>query len=296
MRGRDYLSHTSHVETSSLNSEARRVLDKLLAELESQLSADVLTLMGPIRDGVEHKVRDALEPLQARRPRLAVVLHTGGGIVEVAERMVHVIRHFYGEVVFIVPDVAMSAGTVFAMSGDAIMMDYFSSLGPIDPQVVRDGKLVPALSYLVQYERLIDKATLGTLTNAEFAILKGFDQAELHQFEMARDLSVSLLVGWLAKYKFKDWHETEKSKAPVSPQDREARAKEIADALMDNRRWGSHGRAIPMRVLQDELKLRIDDFGANLALSRVVRQYFSLAVDFMTRNDILHLAHSRGYF
>ena len=65
---------------------------------------------------------------------------------------------------------------------------------------------------------------------------------------------------------------------------------------MDNRRWGSHGRAIPMRVLQDELKLRIDDFGANLALSRVVRQYFSLAVDFMTRNDILHLAHSRGYF
>ena len=131
--------------TSSLNSEAEKILDQQLGELEGHLSADVLTLIGPIRDGVEHKVRDALEVLGTHRPRLAVVLQTGGGIVEVAERMVHVIRHFYGEVVFVVPDIAMSAGTVFAMSGDAIMMDYFASLGPIDPQVVREGKLVQAL-------------------------------------------------------------------------------------------------------------------------------------------------------
>jgi hypothetical protein len=107
--------------------------------------------------------------------------------------MVNVIRHFYDEVVFIVPDVALSAGTVFVMSGDEILMDYYSCLGPIDPQVERDGKLVPALSYLVQYDRLIDKATAGTLTNAEFAILNKHDLAELHQFEMARDLSISLL-------------------------------------------------------------------------------------------------------
>jgi len=278
-----------------LNSEAHKVLNGLLTELETALAADVLTLIGPIRDGVEQKVRHALECFDQRRPRLAVILQTGGGIVEVAERMVHVIRHFYGEVVFIIPDVAMSAGTVFAMSGDAIMMDYYSSLGPIDPQVVRDGKLVPALSYLQQYERFISKAAAGTLTDAEFAILSKFDQAELHQFEMARDLSVSLLVKWLAKYKFKDWLTTETSKAPVSAQTREDRAKEIAYALMDNRRWGSHGRGIPMQVLQDELKLRIDDFGEDPVLSRTIQHYFSLAVDLIVRNDITHFAHSRGY-
>lgn len=281
---------------SSLNSEAQQILNLQLADLERRLSADVLTLIGPIRDGVEHKVRDALEQLGTHRSRLAVVLHTGGGIVEVAERMVHVIRHFYSEVVFVVPDLAMSAGTVFAMSGDAIMMDYFASLGPIDPQVERDGKLVPALSYLVQYERLIDKATAGTLTNAEFAILSKFDQAELHQFEMARDLSVSLLVKWLAKYKFKDWLNTETNGTPVSAQDRENRAKEIADALMDNQRWGSHGRAIPMKILQDELKLRIDDFGKDVDLSKTIRDYFSLAVDFIVQNNIAHFAHTRCYF
>ncbi len=174
-------------------------------------------------------------------------------------------------------------------------MDYFSVLGPIDPQVVRDGKLVPALSYLVQHERLLEKAQNGNLTNAEFAILKGMDLAELHQFEMAKDLSVSLLVRWLASYKFKDWSERETSRMPVSQTDREARAREIADALMDNRRWGSHGRGIHLKVLVEELNLRIDDFGRSPELSRAIHDYYSLAVDFIVRNDISHFAHSRGF-
>ncbi|NOU27969.1 MAG: serine dehydrogenasease [Polyangiaceae bacterium] len=280
---------------STLNSVGQDALNERLVNLEKILDADVLTLVGPIRDGVEHKVRAALEGIKPRRGKLAAVLQTGGGIVEVAERMVHIVRHFYNEVVFIIPDVAMSAGTVFAMSGDAILMDYFSALGPIDPQVVRDNKLVPALSYLQQYERLIDKATAGTLTNAEFALLSKFDQAELHQFEMARDLSVSLLMKWLAKYKFKDWNETEVNKRPVTAQDREERAKEIALQLIDNRRWGSHGRGIPMQVLQEELNLKIDDFGRIPALKAAIRSYFDLTIDYIQRNEIGHFAHSRCY-
>jgi hypothetical protein len=225
----------------------------------------------------------------------AIILNTGGGLVEVTERMVNIIRHFYGEVVFIVPDVALSAGTIFVMSGDEIMMDYYSCLGPIDPQVERDGKLVPALSYLIQYDRLIERATAGTLTNAEFAILTKDDLAELHQFEMARELSLSLLRKWLATYKFKDWDVSKSRQRSVTQEDRERRAEEIANRLMENQRWGSHGRGIPMSVLRDELKLKIDDFGADPELSGLVRRYFDLTIDLMVRNSIPHLAHTRGY-
>ena len=70
------------------------------------------------------------------------------------ERMVNTIRHHYAEVYFVVPDRAMSAGTIFAMSGDKIFMSYFSVLGPIDPQIEKDGRLVPALSYLSRFQRL----------------------------------------------------------------------------------------------------------------------------------------------
>jgi len=51
------------------------------------------------------------------------VLTTGGGSIEVVQRIVDVFRQHYTLVDFIVPNYAYSAGTVLAMSGDAIYMD-----------------------------------------------------------------------------------------------------------------------------------------------------------------------------
>jgi len=54
--------------------------------------------------------------------------------------------------------------------------------------------MIPALGYLLQYERLIEKDRQGTLTTAEVQILlSSFDQAELHSFEQARELTITLL-------------------------------------------------------------------------------------------------------
>jgi ClpP class serine protease len=85
-----------------------------------------------------------------RRNRLAVILTSPGGSAETVEKLVDIIRHHYGEVYFVIPDEAMSAGTIFAMSGDKIFMDYTSSLGPIDPQVRNGKEWVPALGYLAR--------------------------------------------------------------------------------------------------------------------------------------------------
>jgi ClpP class serine protease len=126
----------------------RQQLNEHLASIEGALDADVLTIITPILSGLENAVKNAVEMFKDRHARMSVILETPGGIVEVVERMVHVIRHHYGEVYFVVPDHAMSVGTVFVMSGDKIFMNYSSCLGPIDPQIEKDGKLVPALSYL----------------------------------------------------------------------------------------------------------------------------------------------------
>jgi membrane-bound ClpP family serine protease len=83
---------------------------KVAEALEAEVGADVVGVFGPIVRGVEHRVRTAIETLPTRRPKVAVVLQTGGGSIEVTERIVNVLRHFYSEVVFIVPDLALSAG------------------------------------------------------------------------------------------------------------------------------------------------------------------------------------------
>ena len=288
---------STHSDRANVDSVVKARLDASLTELEGKLGADVVTYYGPIVYRSDDLLRRAVETIGGdRQAKLAVILDTPGGVVEIVERMVDLIRHHYRELVFIVPDRAMSAGTVFVMAGDAIMMDYFSRLGPIDPQVEKEGKLVPALSYLAQYRRLIKRAREGNLSDAEFALLAQFDLAEIHQYEQARHLTVNLLRKWLAAYKFKNWETTEGRGLPVDDAMRENRAREIAEALSDNERWHSHARGISMQTLLEELNLRIDDFGADPELGRLIRGYYELLRDYLARENLMRFAHTRNFF
>lgn len=134
-----------------LDASVRSHLDWFLNSIEEAMDANVVAFVSPILPGLDRRLRDAIEGLQDRKPSIAVILDTPGGIVEVVERMVATLRSHYESMTVIVPDRAMSAGTIFALSADRIMMDYFSCLGPIDPQIEKDDKLVPALSYLNQF-------------------------------------------------------------------------------------------------------------------------------------------------
>ena len=105
-------------------------LDRCLREVEDLLSADAVAFVGPITSGREQHLRAALDALgPERRSSLAVILDTPGGIVEVVERVVTTIRFMYEDLTIVVPDQAMSAGTIFALSADRIMMDHLSCIG-----------------------------------------------------------------------------------------------------------------------------------------------------------------------
>ncbi|MDR2115850.1 MAG: hypothetical protein LBP87_05660 [Planctomycetaceae bacterium] len=70
-----------------------------------------------------------------RNKGLDLILHTPGGIFSAAESIIHYIRYLFGnDIRVIVPQLAMSAGTLIALSAKEIVMGYHSSLGPIDPQ------------------------------------------------------------------------------------------------------------------------------------------------------------------
>lgn len=279
-----------------LDDHIRGQLTLHLEKIGTTLDADVVTIVSPILPGLELRLRDAIDALPDRKDSVVVILDTQGGVVEVVERMVTALRHVYGDVTVIVPDRAMSAGTILALSADRIMMDHLSSLGPIDPQIERDGKLVPALSYLNQFERLNNKAQAGALTTAEYALVSKLDLGELYQFEQARELSIELLIKWLSNYKFKNWIKTKDRQLEVTPKMKEDRAKEIAALLNNPERWHSHGRAIDMRTLQEEVRLKIDDLADNAILHQDIRNYFELLNDYMHREKLVSFIHTREYF
>lgn len=278
------------------NQLVERRLGELLGEIERVAGADCLAYSGDIILGIDDSIRDAVEALApSSNDKLLFVLETSGGYAETAARIADTLRQHYTVVEFLVPGYAMSAGTILVMAGDAIHMDYYSTLGPIDPQIPSpDGQtMVPALGYLIRYENLLEKGKTGSLTDAEMAILLNFDQGLLYSYEQARDLSVSLLEEWLAKYKFKNWTETETQKKPVTEQMKRDRAKEIANKLNEVQHWNSHGRGISMERLKNELNLKIDDFGSNLELNSAIRQYHRLLIDYMTKMRHFRAIHTR---
>src|SRR5215217_4652818 len=131
------------------------LLFRTLTDLENRVEAEIVLYMGDVDDETFRMFRDLTWELRGdeeSRARLAIFLNTDGGSAEIVERVVDIIRRYYEEVYFVVPDFAMSAGTIFCMSGDKIFMDYSSSLGPIDPQVHNGKQWVPALGYLDQVE------------------------------------------------------------------------------------------------------------------------------------------------
>jgi len=67
---------------------------------------------------------------------LDLIMHTPGGNIAATESIVDYLRAMFGtDIRVIVPHLAMSAGTMIALSAREIILGKHSSLGPIDPQV-----------------------------------------------------------------------------------------------------------------------------------------------------------------
>ena len=277
----------------------KEVLNKNIRILEQEFNADVAFFYGEIHPSLEKAFRDFIEFLKIdteyERDRLVLILNTPGGSVETAEKMANIMRHNYKEIYFIVPDYAMSAGTILCMSGDKIYMDYTSSLGPIDPQVNNGKTWVPALGYLDKVESLIEKSRNNNLTDAEYVFIGNVDLAELRSYEMARDLTIALLKEWQVKYKFKDWATHSSTGGAVTFEEKQERAEDIANKLSNNSIWHSHGRSIGINTLTSVLKLKIEDYSGNTDLRDKIRNYNDLISEHIVRKGMNAFVHSRVY-
>lgn len=71
-----------------------------------------------------------------RSKGLDLILHTPGGDLAATEQIIHYLRSaFNGDVRAIIPQMAMSAGSMIAVSCKSIIMGRQSCLGPFDPQL-----------------------------------------------------------------------------------------------------------------------------------------------------------------
>lgn len=168
---------------------------------------------------------------------LDLLLHTPGGDIDAAEKLISMVRTRVGagRLRIIVPDFAKSAGTLMALGADAILMSDASELGPIDPQITLNdghGNLIrhSVQSYLDAYEGHSAALRKNPDDLPARIMLGKLDPATVKLFEAVRERARTFAENQLKLGMFR----------PPST----GNFTQIAGQLIDTKRWLSHGQMI----------------------------------------------------
>ncbi|MHB8276481.1 MAG: SDH family Clp fold serine proteinase [Candidatus Humimicrobiaceae bacterium] len=207
---------------------------------------------------------------------LDLILETPGGLAEVVEDLVRIIRTKYKDLAIIIPGYAKSAGTIFAMAADEILMGPTSSLGPIDAQIINNNKRFSADAFLQGLEKIKAEVDQSKKLNAAYIpILQNISPGEIQHCENAQDFSKKLVTRWLSQYKFKSWNTHNSDGSPVTEEEKTKRAEEVAEKLRNHSEWLTHSRSIKISDLE-EMHLKITDYSKDIDLNDAIMRYYTL--------------------
>lgn len=173
-----------------------------------------------------------------RSKGLDLLLHTPGGDIAACESLVEYLRTMFDDIRVIVPQLAMSCGTMIALSANQIVMGKQSSLGPIDPQL--GG--VPAHGIIEEFERARDEIrTDPSCIPLWQPIIGKYNPTLIGVAQKAIDWSKQIVLNWLKTGMFKD----------LEPAERDARADRIVDELGSHALTLAHNRHISIAKARD---------------------------------------------
>lgn len=193
-------------------------------------------------------------------------IETPGGSGEAAEEIAKFLRKKFDTVNFVIAGEAKSAGTILVLSGDNIYMTDTGSLGPIDAQIKIGRSVVSAHDYKEWVDKKrIEAQENGNLNPFDAIMVAQISPGELYGVINSLEFAKDLVKGWLAKYKFKNWHITRGAKTEVTEEMRIKRANEVAELLCNHTEWRTHGRSLKIEDLEELLLIECIDSNPKLA-------------------------------
>lgn len=190
-----------------------------------------------------------------RSKGLDLLLHTPGGGITATQSIVDYLRRMFGrDIRAVIPQLAMSAGTMIACSCKEIVMGKQSNLGPIDPHM----RGIPAAGVIKEFKRVIREVKSDPARLAVWRpIIEQYRPTFLSQCEQAIKLSNEFVEGQLATIMF------------AGRRNAKAQAKRVRRFLSDYTANRTHDRHIHI----DELKangLQIVDLESDPKLQDLV--------------------------
>lgn len=179
-----------------------------------------------------------------RSKGLDLILHTPGGDLASTESIVVYLKKLFNDDIrVVVPQIAMSAGTMISLSAKEIVMGKQSNLGPIDPQF--GG--VSCAGIIEEFDRALNDVNKDPNSALIWnTIISKYHPTFIGDCQKAIDWSDSIVKQWLIENMFKD------------DSDGSSKAAKVVAELSSHNRTYSHSR----HIHSDELKnlgLRIVD-------------------------------------
>lgn len=266
----------------------------------------IANVVNPGVSGIEIDFSDDLPfkemvTLASSDNEIDVFIATPGGIGSQIPNFVETLRTKYKRVNFIIPYMCMSAGTLFALSGNRIIMDSRGYIGPIDPQVqLKTGEYVPAQSILHLLDKIKEEGDKAIAEGRNVPwhyvrLLDNMDHRQIGEAYTSSEYSIKLAKDFLIKYKFSDWVTHKSTGAAVTHEEKEAAASKIAELLCSNSYWKSHSHGITRDVANNEVKLYIDEVETIDGLERAVRRAWAIFSYAMNRSPMRKIFISRNY-
>jgi len=153
---------------------------------------------------------------------------------------------------------------MWAISTDKLLMGYISEIGPIDPQIRIISPqgvttFVPAQSYINGVAQVNSMLQQGIAPRIAMGLVQKIEPPILDVASNIINFSRNLAFNWLSNHMLRG-----------DPK----KAKEIADALSDNRRWLSHGKRIGIKEAKD-LGLKVTRIKKDSKLWKLLWEYYS---------------------
>lgn len=171
-----------------------------------------------------------------RSKGLDLILHTPGGAIAATESIVYYLKKLFGnDIRTFVPQMAMSAGTMIALSTKEIVMGKQSNLGPIDPQF---GGMSCA-GIIEEFEQAVEDVTNNPQSaNVWGPIIGKYHPTFIGDCKKAIDWADSIVKNWLTENMFSAYPKNK------------AKANTVLRTLSSHNKTFSHSRHIHI----DELK------------------------------------------
>lgn len=215
-----------------------------------------------------------------KRKGLDLILHTPGGDIAATEAIVSYIhRLFDGDVRCIVPQLAMSAGTMIACGCKEIIMGKQSSIGPFDPQL--NG--IPAYGVLEEFRQAAEEIKLAPeKIHLWQMIISKYHPSFIIECQNAISMSSEIVQKWLEKVMFSGDKRALK------------KAKKIVEKLNNHNDTKAHARHIDIETAR-KIGLKVSDLEADDELQDIVLTLHHSYIELFNQTKICKIVENQDF-